>query len=126
MSEQLVFPMSFSAGADLSAKQHYIVKISAANTVDLCGAGEAAIGVLQNDPASGRAASVLIIGVTYMVVNGNSVNIAAGDPITSAAGGVGVKGTTDKKGLIGYALQAATADGVKISVLLTGAFQSSL
>jgi hypothetical protein len=50
------------AGADLSAALHCAVKLSADNTVVLCGAGEKALGFLMNAPKSGEFAEVAGIG----------------------------------------------------------------
>jgi hypothetical protein len=57
------------AAADLSAKQYYCVKANGTNNqVALCDAdGEIFLGVLQNKPASGVAASVMAAGVTKVV-----------------------------------------------------------
>ena len=52
---------TFTASADLSAKQFYIVKMSGDNTVTVCAAvTDVPIGVLQNKPASGEQAVVRI------------------------------------------------------------------
>lgn len=54
-----------TAGADLSAKQFYFVKLSADDTVVVCAAAtDIPIGVLQNKPTSGQAALVRVIGKT--------------------------------------------------------------
>lgn len=54
------------AAADLSAKQFYFVELTAAGTVNVCGAAtDKAIGVLQNKPdAAGRVAEVMAIGIS--------------------------------------------------------------
>jgi len=53
------------AGADLSAKQYYFVKLSADNTVVVCTAAtDLPFGVLQNTPASGDAAEICVVGET--------------------------------------------------------------
>lgn len=64
--------LTFVAGEDLSGKQYYAVKqgsnekeVVAADT-----ANEDVIGVLQNKPASGEEAEVLIAGRTKYVGNG--------------------------------------------------------
>lgn len=52
------------AGADLSSKQHYFVKMTADNTVGVCAAvTDIPIGVLLNAPTSGESAEVCIAGV---------------------------------------------------------------
>ena len=58
------------AGEDMTAAQYYIVKLSAANTVIVCdGATDVPIGVLQNAPDSGEAATVCSAGVTKISSN---------------------------------------------------------
>lgn len=120
-----IWDESYTAAADLSTHQHKFVKLTGVG-VDVCGAGEMAAGILVNDPTSGRAAAVRHVGIELLVVNGNSVNIAFGDNLESAANGIGVKSTADKKIIGGIALGAATADGVKIPVLVLGPKYSSL
>lgn len=51
---------SLVAGADLSGNLHYLVKVSAANAVNLAGAGDTAVGVLNNKPTTGEPAEVLM------------------------------------------------------------------
>jgi hypothetical protein len=119
---------SFAAAADLSTHQHKLVKLTTAG-VDICGAQSATevpFGVLQNDPETGEAATVMSAGLSMLRVNAASPNIAAGDMITSGALGFGVKATTDKAQVIGRALDAATADGVIISVMLFGPSQAGV
>lgn len=58
--------LTFIAAADLSAKQYYFVKFNTTEgQVDVCsGTTDIAIGVLQNNPASGKAAIVRFFGRT--------------------------------------------------------------
>lgn len=73
------------AGADLSAagNQYKFVKLSAAQTVVLCAATtDKPIGILQNTPASGAAATVACSGVSKVqgdadLAFGNSVGTSA-------------------------------------------------
>lgn len=83
VSNPLAF-ISRVAAADLSAKQFFAVKIDNTGKVDLAGAGEMAIGILQNNPASGQVASVAFIG-TSKAIAGDS--ITAGDPLAVDANG---------------------------------------
>lgn len=54
-----------TASADLSAKQYYFVKMSAAGTVTVCAATtDKPIGILQNAPTSGEAAVVACAGIS--------------------------------------------------------------
>lgn len=109
------FNLSLVAGADLSAKQFYVVKPNssglavAANATDLN-----QIGVLQNNPANGQAATVRVEGVTKAKAGGN---VTAGDRVTSDANGAIVAATTGKQ-VIGLALTGGVANDV-ITVFLS-------
>lgn len=121
-----VYSQSYSAGADLSAKQYLAVKLTAANVVGVAGAGEKAIGVLQNKPTSGQAATVRELGRTKHVVDGNAAAIAAGDWLKANAAGKGVKTTTDKDFVYARAEEASTADGDVIEVTVFPGFYLSV
>ena len=99
------------AGADLSAKQYFFVKMSADNTCVLCsGATDVPIGVLQNSPISGGEASVTVIGGTKLV---SSASIAAGVKIgTNSVGKADAKvaGTDTTEYTVGQVLLAAGGD----------------
>jgi len=116
---------SYAAAADLTTHQYKFVKLGASG-IDVTGAGEAMFGVLLNDPNTGLAGSVMHFGIGNLVVNGNSVNIAPGDPLESAANGIGVKSTADKKLVGAIAIDPATADGVIISVIVLCRLQASV
>ena len=114
---------SFLAGESFAAKQYYAVEQSsvANNTVVVAGAGAAegshAIGIVQNKPASGEAASVAIGGTSKLVM---VANCDAGEKIMSDGNGKGTPADADQKSVIGIALEANTAgDGGVIEVLLT-------
>lgn len=109
------------AAADLSTKQHFAVKIVSGG-INLAGAGEAAIGILQNDPTSGQSAEVMVSGVSYAVAGGT---VAKGDLIAADSAGklvVATKATvntSDAGGaadpvvgshVLGIALSAAAAN----------------
>jgi hypothetical protein len=100
------------AGADLSAKQYYFVKLSAAFTVDVCSAvTDIPIGVLQNDPISGEEARVCAFGLSK--VNSDAA-LAVGNIIGTAADGQAAAyaaGTDTTKYLCGQVVQASTAAG---------------
>lgn len=67
VTEQGAIDMSFPTDSDLSAAQYYVVKLSTAELVELAGANEKALGVLQNAPdgSTNRAvATVRISGVS--------------------------------------------------------------
>jgi hypothetical protein len=118
------------AGADLSAKQFYAVKVNSSGRAVLAAAGEAAVGFLQNDPASGQAGTIRVGGVSKAVAGGS---VAAGALVTSNVDGKVVAhtgGRTDTSdsgaaadpligsNVIGVALTGG-ASGEVISVLVT-------
>lgn len=84
--EQPLFkPTGLVADADLSAKQFYFVKVTGAGQVGVCSVdGELALGVLQNKPISGGAATVESDGITKMVA---SEAISAGQLVGTANDG---------------------------------------
>lgn len=107
------------AGADLSAKQYYFVKMSADNTCVLCSAAtDAPIGVLQNAPISGAEASVTVIGGTKLVAG---AAIAAGIKIGTASTGKAdakVAGTDTTEYTVGQVLLASAADADVLTAVI--------
>jgi len=101
------------AGADLSAaaNQYKFVKLSAAQTVVLCAAvTDKPIGILQNTPASGAAATVACAGVSK--VQGD-VDLAFGNSVgTSADGQAAVYAAADTtKYIVGQVILDNSAAG---------------
>jgi len=120
-----VMDHTFKAAADLSAKQYFMVKYSAADTVALCSAAaDRAIGVLMNKPAvAGQAADVRILGIAPVVSDGSGTAIAVGDYVGPSSAGKAIKKSTADNSVAGMALDASSADGTVIRVLLfQGAF----
>lgn len=125
--ESPIHQFSFTATADLSAKQYYLVDCDAAtstsgvtNVITPSAAGAAAIGVLQNKPAAGQTAEVLLLGITKAVAG---AAIAAGDLLMSDSTGRVITATAAgafpaTHFIIGRALNAAAAAGVIVSVVL--------
>ena len=123
--EQPLFLISRRAGAGLSAAQYRFVALNANGEVLLAGAGDKAIGVLQNDPLQGQAATVQVLGISK-VVAGGAINI--GDYVASDASGKAkaavassantTTGAITGSHIVGIALEAATAADQVISVLL--------
>lgn len=111
------------AGADLSTKQYYAVKLNSTGQAILCTAvGENAFGVLQNKPAAAtRPAEVAVSGVCRAIAGGviqpgATVKVtAAGKFVDAAEATTDISGDVD--GLAGsyvigvHAGKAATADG---------------
>lgn len=115
-----VFSDSFKAENDLSAGQYKCVELSAEDQVDICdGATDFVLGVLQNKPLAGEAAEVRIHGITKAVSDGTTP-IAVGDILGVDTSGRVVKLTAAAGAKsLGRALQASSAAGTIISVLLT-------
>jgi hypothetical protein len=116
--------ISLVAAVDLSSLQYRAVKQhTTAGQVTKCGAGEAAIGILQNAPAAGEAALVRISGTSKVYAyNG----FTAGDALASAD----ANGALDTVGaaptsIIGYALATASKAGVLAEMLITHSYVPS-
>lgn len=108
------------AAADLSAKQFYCVEITAAGTVNVCNAAtDAMVGILQNKPVSGEACEIPEGGIVKGIAG---AAISAGAWVGTDANGKLVAKTTDKDFAYGQALEAATADGDIIAVLVRPTF----
>lgn len=116
---QEIFDASFKAAADLSAKQFFIMKPSAADTIAIAAAAtDLSIGVLQDKPKSGEAGRVRVLGISKVVSDGSGTAIAVGDRVGPNSSGKAVKKATADYNCIGIALDASTADGTIIRVLL--------
>jgi hypothetical protein len=79
--------LSFTAASAMSAatEQFCFVELASNGNVHLCGAiTDKAIGVLQNSPARGELADVLVVGVTKLRAN---VDLAVDDLVGPAANG---------------------------------------
>lgn len=108
---------SYAASADLSAVQFHIVELTGASTVNVCNsAADIPIGVLQNDPKSGEAATVRRLGKSKVVSDGSGTAIAVGDHVGTNASGRAVKKVANNDFFIGRALAPSTANGVIITV----------
>ncbi len=119
------------AGADLSAKQFYAVKLST-NALDVAGAGETCVGILQNAPANGAIGIVRVSGESKMIAGGalatTGVAIASnGSGKAKAAAGATVNtsdaGSASDAVVGSYALgiltSTAAADGDTVTVIVT-------
>lgn len=120
-AEVPVFCQSYTAGADLSAKQYYAMKFSAAKTVTVCAAlTDVPCGILQNAPASGGTAVVMHLGRSK--VSSDSA-LSAGNLIgTSADGQLDPKtiGTDTTHYVIGQVVEPSTAAAGLASALING------
>lgn len=106
---------SKKAGADLSAKQFYLVKSNTAvedGVVLAAAATDEIMGVLMDKPASGEWGAVAMIskGGKAPVKYGGTV--AKGDKLTSDASGLAITTTTAGNKVIGIAVKAGVANDI--------------
>jgi len=79
-----VLTKSYVAGEDLSLSQFVFVKLYDKDTIVAAGAGEKAIGILQDDPKLGAMGSVMLIGESKMRCYA-SAGIAIGAAVGASA-----------------------------------------
>jgi hypothetical protein len=111
------------AADDLSANQFRFVRVKNIAVVpgtrngleieSVASLGDQAVGVLQNKPLAGEAATVAITGSVTKVIA--SVAITAGADVSAAADG---RATTSNTYVVGTCLTASTAANEVISVYL--------
>ena len=119
---ETVLSRTYTAAADYSSTGQYrFVYLSAANTVTLCGAGGNPIGILQNAPASGEDAEVMLIGESRLSM---SAAVAVNALVGSAANGQGVTMSSDDEVYAAVCLEAATAANDQVKVLLMGGYHT--
>ena len=98
--------VSALAGADLTAKQFFLVKLStSADDTVLLGAAntDVVFGVLNNKPNTGQAAEVQIAGVAKVV---SGASFTRGDALMSDTAGKAITKTSTNP-IFGYALESA-------------------
>lgn len=109
--------LSLRAAADLSAKQHTIMKVSEENGVTFGTAGtDKNVGILQNKPGDDHAASVRVSGISKMIAGAALASV--GLHITADSAGRGVGTTTDGHICIGYNLEICDAADEVVTVLV--------
>lgn len=103
------------AGADLSTKQFYCVKVTGSRTVGLASAGgEAVYGILQNKPTLGQAADVGCLGISKAAA-GNT--FSAGALLMTDGTGRLITATSSNH-VVAQALEASTAAGAVVTVAI--------
>lgn len=107
------------AGADLSSAQYKFVKLNSSGQAVICAAAtDIPIGVLQNDPASGAEAEVLVVGGTKIVA-GAAIGEGALLGTSSAGKAVAlVAGTDTTKYVVGALLTESGADGDIVTAVI--------
>lgn len=112
---------TFTANADLDSYQYHFVTASGTApgvNISTGASNPHPTGVLQNDPRSGEAATVRIVGVTKLVVDTDAA-IGYGDYIKSSGCGRGVVDTGSYAAAIALGATAAlSGSGYTIPVLL--------
>jgi len=110
--------LSLVAGGDLSSSQYTFVKLNSSGQVIACAAAtDRPIGVLQNNPASGKVAEVLVSGGTKLVLGGT---VAAGAIVSPSSTGTGVAivaGTDTTKYICGAAVTGGASGEIITAVV---------
>lgn len=110
--------------SDEFATEYLLAKLgSSANEVTLCGAGEAAVGILQQQYGAdgelldaGDPASIRVLGLSYVV---SGAAFAKGAMLTSDSAGKAVAVANSLDRCFGIALEAASAAAVQVLCLVT-------
>ena len=103
------------AAANLSTKQFYAVKVDSAGKIAIAGAGENAIGILQNKPTSGLVASVETLGVSKAKYGDT---VTAGQNLMVKSDGTLIP-HTGTNAVIAVALVSGVADDIGTVILIT-------
>jgi len=107
--------ITLEAAADLSAKQYYFVSVDTNGKAALTGDDGNPIGVLQNKPEAGQAATICIDGVTKVYV-GTESGLGAGYNVGCDSNSAAKVSDTGSYRL-GVTLEDPTADGDIVSIL---------
>ncbi|MDE2100077.1 MAG: hypothetical protein KGL39_22675 [Patescibacteria group bacterium] len=104
--------ITLTAAADLSTSQYKFVKLdSTGKAAAIAAVTDIPIGVLQNAPASGASASVMVYGVTKVQ---GAADLARGNQIGPSVDGQAaayVAGTDTTKYIVGQVLEDNSAAG---------------
>jgi hypothetical protein len=111
--ELKVWSETFIANASLLTKQYYCVKILSTGLMDLSGAAENAIGILQDNPDINMAGNVMLTGTSKAVYGGN---VTAGQNLQVDATGRLV--TYSSGAVIALALQSGAIGEIHAVALL--------
>ena len=111
------------AGANLAAAQYKVVKFAstAGQVIVVTATTSLAVGILQNDPASGQPAVIAGPGDVAIALAGAS-DIAQGELLGFDTSGRVVDHTTDGRFMIAQALAASAGFNDEIPVLVIGLF----
>ena len=104
--------LSFRAASDFAADQFKIVELTAnAHEVELSAVGDLPVGVVQNHPNSGEAATVALSGITKVIAGGA---VSAGKKVSAAATGFATQTISGgiEIAVFGRALTTAASGGI--------------
>jgi hypothetical protein len=111
--------ITLPAGADLSAVQYTFVKLNSSGQAVACAATtDRPVGVLQNKPVSGAAATIMVSGITKLQ---GDADLTKGNAIGTSADGQAAAyayGTDTTKYIVGQVLVDNSAAGGLISALI--------
>ena len=107
--------ITLEAAADLSGKQYYFVAVDTNGKAALTGDDGNPIGVLQNKPTAGQAATICIYGVTKVYV-GTESGLGAGYNVGCDSNSAAKVSDTGSFRL-GVTLEDPTSDGDIVSML---------
>jgi len=107
--------ISLTAASDLSGKQYYFVAVDTDGKAALTGDDGNPIGVLQNKPEAGEAATICVGGVTKVYV-GTESGLGAGYNVGCDSNSAAKVSDTGSYRL-GVTLEDPTADGDIVSML---------
>tara|TARA_Y100000593_G_C4215404_1_gene288968 strand:- start:184 stop:558 length:375 start_codon:yes stop_codon:yes gene_type:complete len=107
--------ITLEAAADLSGKQYYFVAVDTNGKAALTGDDGNPIGVLQNKPTAGQAATICIDGVTKVYV-GTESGLGAGYNVGCDSNSAAKVSDTGSFRL-GVTLEDPTSDGDIVSML---------
>ena len=113
--------ISYKAAGDLSAKQYYVMRISAADTVNTAATNtsQVPVGILQNDPAAANEEATVRQAGTSQVVAGDAI-ASAGTMLTFDSSGRVITQTNGNQYRVGVNKEVATAANEIIEVVLVG------
>lgn len=117
MSQSIgILDKTFTAGEDLSSSQYRAIALDASGHAVVADTTDMPIGILQNAPESGEAASVRLYGTSKVVANGafsigDLLAVAAADGELDTASGASIFA-------IGTALEGASKAGVISEMLV--------
>jgi hypothetical protein len=120
------YSTSLLAGMDLSQKRYHAVKLNSSAQLALSGAGENALGILQDNPASGRVGKVMCEGRSPAVYG---ASVTAGNSLTPDASGKLVP-ASGSNAIVAIAAESGLADEIHsvyvVSRAASGAIQKSV